>query len=85
LLREVKPNYTATAMRAKVQGVVLLECVVLPDGSVGEVAVLKSLDKEFGLDNEAIKAAKEWRFVPGRRLGEPVAVYVTLELAFTLR
>ena len=85
LLREVKPNYTAAAMRAKVQGVVLLECVVGPDGSIGQVNIVKSLDKVFGLDDEAVKAAKQWRFDPGRRFGEPVAVYVTLELAFTLR
>lgn len=73
------------AMRAKVQGVVLLECVVQTDGSVGDIKIVKSLDKTFGLDEEAIKAARVWRFVPGRRLGDPVAVYVTLELAFTLR
>ena len=85
MLREVKPNYTAAAMRAKVQGVVLLECVVGPDGSIGQVNIVKSLDKVFGLDDEAVKAAKQWRFDPGRRFGEPVAVYVTLELAFTLR
>ena len=64
LLREVRPNYTAAAMRAKVQGVVLLECVVGPDGSIGEVNVVKSLDKVFGLDDEAVKAAKQWRFDP---------------------
>jgi periplasmic protein TonB len=85
LLREVKPNYTATAMRAKIQGVVLLECVVLPDGSVGSVTILKSLDKAFGLDEEAVKAARQWRFAPGQRLGEPVPVLVTIELGFTLR
>jgi protein TonB len=85
LLREVKPNYTASAMRARVQGVVVVECVVLPDGTVGDVTVLKSLDKVFGLDGEAIKAAKQWRFVPGKRFGEPVPVYVGIELAFTLR
>ena len=85
LVRDVKPNYTMEAMRAKVQGVVLLECVVQTDGSVGDIKIVKSLDKTFGLDEEAIKAARQWRFVPGRRLGDPVAVYVTLELAFTLR
>jgi TonB family protein len=85
VLREVKPKYTAEAMRAKVQGTVLLECVVLPDGSVGNVQVAKSLDSTFGLDQEAIKAAKEWRFRPGTRLGQPVAVLVTIELTFTLR
>jgi len=84
-LREVKPQYTADAMRAKVQGTVLLECVVLPDGSVGKVEVVRSLDSAFGLDQEAIKAAKQWRFAPGTRFGEPVAVLVTIELTFTLR
>jgi protein TonB len=84
-LREVKPQYTADAMRAKVQGTVLLECVVLPDGTVGKVEVVRSLDSAFGLDQEAIKAAKQWRFVPGTRFGEPVAVLVTIELTFTLR
>ncbi len=84
-LKEVKPQYTADAMRAKVQGTVLLECVVLPDGSVGAVEVVRSLDSTFGLDQEAIKAAKQWRFRPGTRFGEPVAVLVTIELTFTLR
>jgi len=85
VLREVKPQYTAEAMRAKVQGTVWLQCVVLPDGTVGNVQVTKSLDSTFGLDQEAIKAAKQWRFKPGLRQGEPVPVLVTIELTFTLR
>jgi protein TonB len=85
VLKEVKPAYTAEAMRAKVQGVVVLRCVVMPDGSVGRVEVVKSLDPVFGLDQEAVKAARQWRFVPGQRLGEPVAVRIALELSFTLR
>jgi periplasmic protein TonB len=85
VLREVKPQYTADAMRAKVQGTVLLECVVNPDGTVGGVEIVKSLDRTFGLDQEAVKAAKQWRFAPGTRFGEPVAVLVTIELTFTLR
>lgn len=83
--REVKPQYTADAMRAKVQGVVLVECVVNPDGTVGNVEILKSLDPTFGLDQEAIKAAKQWLFIPGTRFGVPVPVMVTIELTFTLR
>ena len=85
VIREVKPKFTASAMRAKVQGVVLVEAVVLPDGSVGDVTVVQSLDRNFGLDDEAVKAAKQWLFVPGTRFGEPVAVLVTIELTFTLR
>ncbi len=85
VMREVKPQYTADAMRAKVQGLVLLECIVLPDGTVGDVRVTRSLDPVFGLDQEAIKAARQWRFVPGTREGKPVPVIITIELAFTLR
>lgn len=85
VLREVRPQYTADAMRAKVQGAVWLECIVLPDGTVGDVRVTKSLDPVFGLDQEAIKAAKMWRFSPGIRQGEPVPVIITIELTFTLR
>lgn len=85
VLREVKPAYTADAMRAKVQGSVWLECIVMPDGTVGDVKVTRSLDPIFGLDQEAIKAAKQWRFRPGIRQGEPVPVIITIELTFTLR
>ena len=76
---------TSDAMRAKVQGVVVLECVVRPDGSVGDVQIVRSLDSTFGLDQEAIKAAKQWRFQPGSRMGEPVPVLISIELTFTLR
>src|SRR5712691_4785222 len=85
LLKSVRPNYTAEAMRAKVQGIVRLEGVVQSDGTVGDVKVTRSLDQTFGLDNEAIKAARQFRFVPGTRFGQPVAVLVSFEIEFTLR
>ena len=85
VLRSVDPRYTAEAMRAHVTGVVWLEAVVLPDGTVGDIQITKSLDSVFGLDEEAVKAAKQWRFVPGTRFGEPVAVLVSIELSFNLR
>jgi len=85
LIREVKPQYTAQAMRAKIQGEVLLECIVQPDGSVGNIRVVRSLDGAFGLDQEAIKAARQWRFQPGTLKGQPVSVLVTIAIAFTLR
>ena len=85
LLHEEKPAYTAGAMRAKVQGMVEVEAVVLPDGTVGQVQIVRSLDDRFGLDDKALEAVKRWRFRPGTRQGKPVAVIVTIELNFTLR
>jgi protein TonB len=85
LVREVKPNYTPDAMRAQVEGMVELDILVLADGSVGRVNIVRSLDARFGLDQEAINAVRRWRFDPGRRLGKAVATRVAVELSFNLR
>lgn len=85
VVKEVKPAYTAEAMQQKIQGSVWLRLVVLPDGTVGDIEVTRSLDAEYGLDREAGKAARKWLFKPGTKDGKPVAVAVTLELTFTLK
>ena len=80
-----KPRYTNDAMRARLQGSVLVECVVQTNGACTNVRVLRSLDPVLGLDQEAINAALEWRFAPGTLLGQAVPVIVTIELDFVLR
>jgi len=80
-----KPKYTADAMRAKVQGTVVMSAVVLPDGTVTDIKVTRSLDQSFGLDEEAKKTAAQWKFRPGTLKGEPVAVRIQIELDFNLR
>jgi len=87
LVREVRPNYTGDAMRAKVQGKVELEVVVRPDGTVDpdRIRITRSLDPTFGLDRQAILAVSQWRFKPGTFRGQPAAVRVLVELTFTLR
>ena len=44
LVQEVKPMYTAEAMRSKLQGIVVLECVVQVDGTIGDVTI--SIDRQ---------------------------------------
>ena len=83
LLKEVKPQYTRRAMDEKIQGEVLLECVVKADGTVGDIKIVKPLDPD--LDKEAMKAAAQWEFEPGTRDGKPVNVLVTIAIAFTLK
>ena len=83
-IKDAKPNYTSEAMRAKIQGIVELEAVVEPNGTIQQVRVTKSLDKQFGLDNEAIVAARKWLFRPGYKDGKPVPVLVTLIIEFRL-
>jgi len=85
VVQEVKPQYTAEAIANRIQGAVLLSAVVMRDGTVGEVNVIRSLDTTYGLDASAVFAAKQWRFNPGMKDGVPVAVRVTIEMTFTLR
>jgi TonB family protein len=85
VVREVKPKYTAAAMQQKIQGSVWLHVVVDEKGDATDVTVTKSLDREFGLDDEAVDAARQWKFRAGRKDGQPVAVRITVELTFTLR
>lgn len=85
VIKEVKPHYTKAAQDAKIQGVVEVDAVVQSDGSVGDVRVTRSLDEKYGLDDEAVKAVKQWQFEPGTKEGKPVPVQVTIELTFTLK
>ena len=84
-LRRGTPQYTAAAMNARAQGIIIVECVVQTSGVCANIRVRRSLNPAFGLDEEAIRAAAQWRFRPGMRRGEPVPVLVTLEIAFSLR
>jgi TonB family protein len=85
VVREVKPGYTPEAKAQKIQGSVWMRVVVLDSGDVGDVQVTKSLDDKYGLDQQAVKAAKQWKFKPGTKDGKPVAVEVTVEMTFTLK
>ena len=84
LLTQVKPAYTAQALRAKIQGSVVLEAIVQANGTPRDIRVIRSLDA-FGLDREAILAVEQWRFGPGRLNGTPVDVLVTIALDFSIR
>jgi TonB family protein len=60
--KPAKPSYTRAAMAMKIQGTAWIEAVVGVDGKVHETRVLRSIDPDFGLDEEAIKATKKWQF-----------------------
>jgi TonB family protein len=85
VVREVRPDYTEAAKAEHLEGRVVLGVVVRADGTVGDVTVDESLDKVYGLDDQAVKAATQWTFKPGTKDGKAVAVRVHIELRFTLK
>ncbi|HEV3139188.1 MAG TPA: energy transducer TonB [Vicinamibacterales bacterium] len=83
--KQVQPEYTREALDAHIEGTVGVTIVVQNDGKVGEAAVSRSLDPTYGLDKQAVVAAKQWEFKPGTKDGKAVAVRVSLEMTFTLK
>ncbi len=82
VLTREQAKYTDEARRNGIQGIVLLSAVVDEGGKAQEIRVEHSIDP--GLDQEAIKAVRRWRFKPGQQDGRPVRVAVHVEITFRL-
>ncbi len=77
-------NYPPMAAENNVQGKVVVQFVVDKTGRVGEVKVVRSVDKD--LDREAARVCKSLpKFTPGRQNGHPVSVWYTLPVFFKLQ
>jgi TonB family protein len=81
---EQKPAYPEAAKQAKIQGTVLLQCIVQTSGACDDVRITQPLDAMW-LNQEAIRALRQWRFRPGMRMGEPVPVQVNVKFSFRVR
>ena len=77
-------NYPPMAAENNVQGRVVVQFVVAKTGKVGEVKVVRNVDKD--LDREAIRVCQALpKFTPGRQNGRPVSVWYTLPIQFKLQ
>jgi periplasmic protein TonB len=76
------PAYSEDARKARFQGIVTLQTVIHKDGSVEVVRVVGS--PGYGLDQEAIKAVRQWRFKPGTRNGQPTDFSLSIEVSFRI-
>jgi bla regulator protein blaR1 len=83
--KSVRPEYTAAAMSARIEGSVVLTCVVGADGRPADIGIEKSLDSVYGLDDAAVMALREWRFTAGTKDGKAVAVRVHIQMTFALK
>jgi len=81
-VRDVKPVYPQEARDAGIQGVVIIEARVEPDGTVGNARVLRSVPE---LDQAALGAVMQWQFIPTLMNGQPVPVIMTVTVNFTLQ
>ena len=77
-----EPGYTREARRAGVEGVVVLKTLLLGNGKLDRVRVVRRLP--YGLTENAIRAACEIKFKPAMKAGQPVSQWVTIQYVFRL-
>lgn len=80
-LKNITPVYPDIAKQARVQGVVILECTISPQGRVTDVKVLRGIPL---LDASAIEAVKQWVYTPTLLNGVPVPVIMTVTVNFKI-
>jgi TonB family protein len=80
VLHKVEPEYSEEAKRAGLEGTVILYLVVDEKGNPRDIRPIRTLGK--GLDEKAIEAVKQWKFRPGMRDRQAVAVQCTIEVNF---
>jgi protein TonB len=77
----VDPIYPDMAKAARIEGTVILEAVIDPQGRVRNVHVLRSVPL---LDDAAVAAVQQWEYEPTLLNGLPVPVIVTVTVRFEM-
>jgi periplasmic protein TonB len=83
IIHKVEPRYTQPAIKAGIQGVVILELIIDPQGRVESADALRGLP--LGLTKSALDAVKQWRFQPSTYNDHPVSVRYILTVNFHLK
>jgi protein TonB len=80
-LKNVNPAYPDIARQARVQGVVILECTIGPDGRIEHVRILRGIPL---LDAAAVEAVSQWVYAPTLVNGVPARAIMTVTVNFKL-
>jgi protein TonB len=70
-------------MRLREQGTVVINVYISAEGKPTQAKILTSSGFER-LDQTALRAAKMWRYVPGKRNGVPEAMWVPVPVRFEI-
>lgn len=83
-LARLNPAYPPRARMRRIEGEVVLEFIVDPEGAVRKVQVISSRPDDT-FDQAAVRAVQRWKFVPGTKDGQPVPTRVRQKVSFSLQ
>jgi TonB family protein len=78
----VDPKYTDAARKAKINGSVVVAVAINEEGGVDDVKIVRGLG--YGLDQNAMDAARQSKFTPATKDGKPVPVQINMAMTFKL-
>ncbi|MGA2741450.1 MAG: TonB family protein [Bryobacteraceae bacterium] len=82
VVQKAEPEYSEDARVARLQGTIVVQVVIGTDGRAHDPRIVRGLG--LGLDENAIEAINQWQFKPGRKDGEAVKVWATIEVNYRL-
>jgi protein TonB len=82
-IQRVMPVYPPIAMRGRIEGWVIVECIIDKSGHIREARAVRSSFAPF--EQSAVDAVQQWVFKPGTLHGEPVDVIFNLTVTFTIQ
>jgi protein TonB len=82
LVTRVRPVYPPLAIRARLEGTVVVQAVIGEDGAVEDVEVLRASSPLF--TDAAVEAVRGWKYRPALQSGRPVRVYFTVRVEFRI-
>ena len=78
---KLEPFYPEEAKRDGIEGTVLVQALVIEDGTVADTRAVPSIP---ALEDAAVACVRQWRFKPAMTGGKPVAVWVVVPIRFVL-
>jgi TonB family protein len=82
VLKQVRPGFTEEALARKIQGEVIVEVLILKDGTVRPMRVVRGLSAD--LNEKALAAASQWKFIPAKFKGQPVDLIAEIAIDFNI-
>ncbi len=82
-LNNPPPDYPAMSRRIGEEGRVLMKVLVSSEGTAQEVQI-ETTSGSNRLDQAAVNAVKQWRFIPAKKNNQPLSAYVLVPMKFSL-
>ena len=85
VVKKEPPQYPEMARQTGLEGMVVVRILVMKDGTVKDVIVVRPSGTNVGFEEAAVAACKQWIFKPAIQNQKPVSVWVNYPIKFSIK